>query len=1161
MLAGLRLGVCGTALWAACGVAAREATFEGLDPLVWASAPRAPLSHTVVMTAEALGDDAEYRFECTVGGAESSAWQAAPTWRAINLRPATDYTFVAHVRRRGGGPALRAPSTAVSCRTPPANRFDAIVADEAELIPIAITGDKDNRLNVVIINRWRRGEGRPYNKPELRETFLRDVRDCIEPAFALGGPQEQSPFANYQAFYNVWALWWPSTPPWDPPAYDKGQSAVHWKVYNELVRDRLFLPWRREGRGWVTHLAWINSRGGGGGAGLLLDQRVGDALIEGNSIPPFFHEFSHTAMKLGDKYIGWGQWGRADESSNTTLVFQREHVKWRAWIDPDTPVPTPYNRANLRKIGLFEGGVHRISTLFRPTPVCSMGVNQFGDTLCALCKQQAVLSHYDYVDPIDSATPARGELVLATPGRARFAVRRVKPRPDTQQVAWRLNGRLVGEGVDEVEVELGALAEYELVCTLVDRTAMVREAPPFVRAPWAERRWRITNPRPTAPAAPLVVTLAAQPPGVWGVADGAVRATVSGGRPPYTYEWANGGRAAACTGLDAGEQAVTVVDSDFRRAVATCRLARPTGVKVDVRAAREAGGWRVTLDTGGAADVSARWDHGAQGLTLTGLADGRYGYVLTHRTGGERRGELALTTPAAPFAARVDQVVAATGENNGQIRLALSGGRPPYACAWADAPRETSAERWFLAPGEYRVVAKDANQTAVEHTVTVADAPSFALARPTFVADAAAVRIADPRPGLRYLWYAEDYPVYIPRAPRGVYEGTFTKPDGTVCEATGAVIANVDGWWANGRDVHAQHNREHNDFGSWVRLDAYLAGRHELPLTFRLQCDHRGRPGQALKIRGETKRGRGSHDIVGEATWTGTCDRGRLVATGTGPDGGRFDLRYTARHEQISRPLHVGAEFRPPRAGQYWVGAQRTDDGALSSNRVGVAVTMGARPSPVEPVAPDKVASSKPLFWLDAGDFDGDGTTDDPPFERGSVLGWRSKAPAGGGFGSGAFVLSLPNALNGRMVADWQYIWVEGLQHEVKGYQTVFMVYRDHELSEAGSGPWGGVPICLWDLRGTPALERVPAEFRQASVWRDGARVDPYATPAPLDWQQVTFELASPSQRAISRTHTKWEGAVAEFVAFDGKLSEAERRGVEEYLRRKWLSAVHLGGG
>jgi hypothetical protein len=105
------------------------------------------------------------------------------------------------------------------------------------------------------------------------------------------------------------------------------------------------------------------------------------------------------------------------------------------------------------------------------------------------------------------------------------------------------------------------------------------------------------------------------------------------------------------------------------------------------------------------------------------------------------------------------------------------------------------------------------------------------------------------------------------------------------------------------------------------------------------------------------------------------------------------------------------------------------------------------------------------------------------------------------------------------------------------------------------------VPICLWDLRGTPALERVPAEFRQASVWRDGARVDPYATPAPLDWQQVTFELASPSQRAISRTHTKWEGAVAEFVAFDGKLSEAERRGVEEYLRRKWLSAVHLGGG
>ena len=35
-------------------------------------------------------------------------------------------------------------------------------------------------------------------------------------------------------------------------------------------------------------------------------------------------------------------------------------------------------------------------------------------------------------------------------------------------------------------------------------------------------------------------------------------------------------------------------------------------------------------------------------------------------------------------------------------------------------------------------------------------------------------------------------------------------------------------------------------------------------------------------------------------------------------------------------------------------------------------------------------------------------------------------------------------------------------------------------------------------------------------------------------------------------------GAVAEFLAYSGKLAEEERKGVEEYLRRKWLSEVYL---
>ena len=55
----------------------------------------------------------------------------------------------------------------------------------------------------------------------------------------------------------------------------------------------------------------------------------------------------------------------------------------------------------------------------------------------------------------------------------------------------------------------------------------------------------------------------------------------------------------------------------------------------------------------------------------------------------------------------------------------------------------------------------------------------------------------------------------------------------------------------------------------------------------------------------------------------------------------------------------------------------------------------------------------------------------------------------------------------------------------------------------------------------------------------------------------ATFEYASRGGN-INRTEPKWEGAVAEFLAYDGKLTEEEQQGVEEYLRRKWTSEIHL---
>ncbi|MHC5057034.1 MAG: M64 family metallopeptidase, partial [Planctomycetota bacterium] len=500
------------------------------------------------MKARALGGpgkEIEYRFECTSGGGHSSDWQAEACYKDKGLAPRTEYAYVARARDKARAEEVAPPSRPVSVTTRAAEHgrgvesthvaaIDKAIADGTlEVTPIMLNGDKDNRINIIVIGWWTKGQRNAYNKPELREEFLEDTRYGLK-AFTAGDELAMSPYPNYRRFFNVYAVWWPDIPPWDPK--DR-KGAMHWADYNE-IRARLFLPWQIEGKGWVTHLAMFNGGGGGGGAGLREGSRVGDAMIVGNQINGFIHEFNHTAPGIPDEYTSSGLWGSGGEGSTTTNEYRPSEVNWRKWIDPDTPVPTPYARKYADKVGAFEGGVHRMAHLYRPTARgCIMGAGSFaGDSkvMCLVCRQRAVQRFYRWVSAFDGHTPAAKEISLEGPGKVRFAVERVTPEPDTQKVEWRLNGKRIATDTDEVVVTFGALAEYELACSLVDECDFIRPDPPYADRPRAEVRWKITNAKPSSEAGDLSVRLSARGPAFAGVDDGAIAAEVAGGKPPYS---------------------------------------------------------------------------------------------------------------------------------------------------------------------------------------------------------------------------------------------------------------------------------------------------------------------------------------------------------------------------------------------------------------------------------------------------------------------------------------------------------------------------------------------------------------------------------------------------------------------------------------------------
>ena len=87
----------------------------------------------------------------------------------------------------------------------PAN-IDSILK-KAELIPVMINGDKNNRINIVIMNRWTKRDKEPYNSREMRQEFLKDIDASLIAALTPGDSRAQTVFANYRQFFNVYGLW------------------------------------------------------------------------------------------------------------------------------------------------------------------------------------------------------------------------------------------------------------------------------------------------------------------------------------------------------------------------------------------------------------------------------------------------------------------------------------------------------------------------------------------------------------------------------------------------------------------------------------------------------------------------------------------------------------------------------------------------------------------------------------------------------------------------------------------------------------------------------------------------------------------------------------------------------------------------------------------
>ncbi len=136
----------------------RQYADTGKDPLQWDTRPHSVFSSEIFMSVKPVPGhrDAEYNFECIDGDAPGSGWQRSNEYRVSGLQSESRHTFVARVRDPETGEELfpAAPAITVTTRgvenhghmryVPEIDR--AFANGEIELIPIRVTGNKDNRI-------------------------------------------------------------------------------------------------------------------------------------------------------------------------------------------------------------------------------------------------------------------------------------------------------------------------------------------------------------------------------------------------------------------------------------------------------------------------------------------------------------------------------------------------------------------------------------------------------------------------------------------------------------------------------------------------------------------------------------------------------------------------------------------------------------------------------------------------------------------------------------------------------------------------------------------------------------------------------------------------------------------------------------------------------
>ncbi|MCR9098661.1 MAG: T9SS type A sorting domain-containing protein [bacterium] len=212
----------------------------------------------------------------------------------------------------------------------------------------------------------------------------------------------------------------------------------------------------------------------------------------------------------------------------------------------------------------------------------------------------------------------------------------------------------------------------------------------------------------------LSLTPIATSPQCFGESTGAAAVSVSGGTPPFSYQWNTGSTTPELINLPAGIYEVTVTDDAGCTGTAIVGVAQPeeliasisSSMTEDVSCNGLSDGQASVEVTGGTMPFTYEWSNGQTTPTATNLSAGTYTVTVTDANDCEDILTVEINEPEA-IDLNITADVGNTCENtsDGAVSVSAMGGTPPFFYEWSNGATTPSISN--LPAGTYTVTVTD----------------------------------------------------------------------------------------------------------------------------------------------------------------------------------------------------------------------------------------------------------------------------------------------------------------------------------------------------------------------------------------------------------------------------------------------------------------------